>query len=273
MKYIEVYPSKLLGNYIQCIWLLTGNPDESKTYGRQMLIPNESVEIVFNFADSFPDTLHKAVSDKYSSYIVGPITKTGSTDFQGEVELLGITFRPGMAYPFIQNNITEIRNTVVPLSRIWKELEELYEEIRIAKGLQQKCAIIERECFKKIDAFSYSQFDHWERFFSYINNPLADTTFFSVRELVERIGYSERTLERRFPLYFGLSPKEYLRIKRINSIAKNILVEKVDIYQAIITNNLVDYSHLIKELKHFDYPEFSSKPFAHTDFVSSYLAS
>ncbi len=273
MNYREIYPSTPLQRYIHCIWQLTGSPEEAKAYGKQMLIPNESVEIVFNFADSFPDTLHKTVSDAYTSYVVGPITHTGTTDFQGTINLLGITFCPGMAIPFVQNNIETMKDSVIPLSLIWNDLAVRYEELKAAQSLETRSAYIETACFKKIEQTATKQIDRLTYLFSHLNKKYLPEDIPSVQQLAQLTGYSERTLERHFPVYAGLSPKEYLRIKRFNNVAKTILVDKEDMYQAIAMNGLVDYSHLIKELTYFNYKEFTVQPFTNTDFIASYLAS
>lgn len=272
MNYREISVSLPLQKYIHCVWQLTGSPEEARMYGKQMLIPNESVEIVFNFADSFPDTLHKIVSDPYTSYVVGPITKTGHTDFQGTINLLGITFRPGMAFPFIQANIETIKNSVVPLSYIWQDMALLHDEIKNTSSFEAKLAKVEILCFKKLEQTSAKHLDRLNDVFSCFNKHATQQHLPSVQDLAKMTGYSERTLERHFPIYAGLSPKEYLRIRRINNVAKSVLVDKEDIYEAIVTNGFVDYSHLTKELHYFDYKDFTTKPFSHTDFISSYLA-
>ena len=272
MNYREMSVGLTLQKYIHCVWQLTGSPEEARVYGKQMLIPNESAERVFNFADSFPDILHKTVSDPYTSYVVGPITKTGTTDFQGTINLLGITFRPGMAFPFIQASIETIKNSVVPLSYIWQDMALQYDEIKNTSSFEAKLAKIETLCFKKLELTSAKHLERLNYVFSYLNKHSMQQDLPLVQDLAKLTGYSERTLERHFPVYAGLSPKEYLRIRRINNVAKTVLVDKEDIYQAIVTNGFVDYSHLTKELHYFAYKEFTAKPFSHTDFVSSYLA-
>lgn len=263
MKYTEIRPNSPLNSYILCIWQLTGSPEEAKAYGKQLLIPNEASEIVFNFADSFPDTLKRSVSDPFSAYVVGPITKTGSTHFEGAIDLLGLTFKPGMATPFLPLNLQELRDSILPLNQVWKGLNQRYEELYEAQTLVNRWSILESELCRQLDSGAKTKA-------LCLQVPIHQSH--TVRTLAQQEGVSERTLERRFLRQVGLNPKEYLRIKRINRVAKHRLVEHKDLYDIITDEAYVDYSHLIKDLNAFELKSFASEPSVLTDFVTAYLA-
>jgi AraC-like DNA-binding protein len=72
----------------------------------------------------------------------------------------------------------------------------------------------------------------------------------SIKELIFQSGIGLRTLQRNFKKDVGLSPKEYLKIRRQNAIEQK-MSQNVHIFEIIADFNFTDQSHLIKDFKQF----------------------
>jgi transcriptional regulator GlxA family with amidase domain len=138
--------------------------------------------------------------------------------------------------------------------------------------LSEKVKILELELMKMRETFLSTELEKVLDRFQLLLSP-AQRGVRTVRELSETLHLNERTLERVFPVYFGLHPKEYLRIQRVNEVCKLILVERKGLLQVACEKEFSDSSHLYKELKKFDLDTLISKNFAPAEFVATYLAS
>lgn len=75
-----------------------------------------------------------------------------------------------------------------------------------------------------------------------------ETTRKTLKDLTFQYGISHRTLQRNFKKEVGLTPKEYLRIKRINAIEQK-MSQKVDVFEIIADFDFSDQAHFIKDFK------------------------
>lgn len=76
----------------------------------------------------------------------------------------------------------------------------------------------------------------------------SDTSYHTVKDLVFQSGIGLRTLQRNFKKDVGLSPKEYLRIKRLNAIEQK-MSHHVNVFEIIADFDFSDQAHFIKDFK------------------------
>ncbi len=79
-----------------------------------------------------------------------------------------------------------------------------------------------------------------------------DISFITLKDLLERLGLSERQFEKRFRQTVGISPKLYIRIKRVNEAMRLIdtgsYERLTDVAHAL---NFYDQSHFIRDIRMF----------------------
>ena len=76
----------------------------------------------------------------------------------------------------------------------------------------------------------------------------SETEYKTIKNLTCQNGIGQRTLQRNFRKEVGLSPKEYLRIKRLNAIEQK-MSQKADIFEIIADFDFSDQAHFIKDFK------------------------
>lgn len=74
------------------------------------------------------------------------------------------------------------------------------------------------------------------------------TKFKTIKDLVFQSGIGLRTLQRNFKKEVGLSPKEFLRIKRLNAIEQK-MSQNVNVFEIIADFDFADQAHFIKDFK------------------------
>jgi len=71
-----------------------------------------------------------------------------------------------------------------------------------------------------------------------------------LNDLIKELGVSERTLQRRFCIRLGISPKMLIRIMRINYLWRITSGRsKIDYHDLVYMGNYFDQTHLIKDFK------------------------
>lgn len=76
----------------------------------------------------------------------------------------------------------------------------------------------------------------------------SETEYNTIKDLIFQSGIGLRTLQRNFKNEVGLSPKKYLRIKRLNAIEQK-MSQNVDIFEIIADFDFSDQAHFIKDFK------------------------
>jgi AraC-like DNA-binding protein len=74
------------------------------------------------------------------------------------------------------------------------------------------------------------------------------TDYNTIKDLIFQSGIGLRTLQRNFKNEVGLSPKKYLRIKRLNAIEQK-MSQHVDVFDIIADFDFTDQAHFIKDFK------------------------
>lgn len=90
---------------------------------------------------------------------------------------------------------------------------------------------------------------------------VVETEYKTLKDLTFKNGIGQRTLQRNFKKEVGLSPKEYVRIKRLNAIEQK-MSQKADIFEIIADLDFSDQAHFIKDfkkLRNFTPTEISKK--------------
>jgi AraC-like DNA-binding protein len=75
-----------------------------------------------------------------------------------------------------------------------------------------------------------------------------ETAYKTIKDLTFQNGIGLRTLQRNFKKEVGLSPKEYLRIKRLNAIEQK-MSQNADVFEIIAGFDYSDQAHFIKDFK------------------------
>src|SRR5262245_18408628 len=144
MTYASYSPSPPLDSYVDDFYYLDG----PAPYPRQKVLPVASSNLMINLGDPFqvyePDQAKPFITCT-ESWWVGLWSTYHTVDWPPSVQLFGIHFKPGGAYPFLQLPLSELNGQVVPLDAIWGNCAaEIRECLSAVPTIQAGFSLLER---------------------------------------------------------------------------------------------------------------------------------
>jgi AraC-like DNA-binding protein len=249
MNYAEIAPSKHLAKYIKCFWTLE-QAGPLSDHAPEPVMPDGSLEIIFNLSDPFRRYHHDGAIETQSSAIVaGQMREFAVIEPSGSVRLFGIRFHPAGAYPFFKFPLSELTDRIEDLDLIWgKQAREIEEKINCAKTREECVAAAESVLYKLLAAnANYDPIVEHASEMIVENRGLA-----TIETITDNLGVSGRRLERRFQQRFGLTPKFFSRIIRFQHLLAALQEErKENLLGTALSFGYYDQAHLIHEFREF----------------------
>lgn len=247
MNYTQINPPGCLKDYIRFCWVLQSTyADQTPKVFRAMA--DGSPGLIFQPAEK--GILYKGADVLPETLLFGQSTSYSVLNLKGSFHTLGIYFYPNALQSIFGMNAEELTNSCMDLNT-FAEKHGFYlkEQLSEATTLDQQTAIL----------FSYLRFlirknEHrlntvMEYAIAAIASSNGDVP---LKIIYTHLQLSERSFERKFKEYVGISPKLFSRICRFQaslSQLRNSSYHKLtDIaYQ----NNYADQSHFIRSFKEF----------------------
>lgn len=246
MMYSEFSPCRALRPYVDKYWEFKGSLPVGK---RIHILPDGCADFIFTLDGGMYGTATPSGMQPYRSYFVGPMTKYESLEIRSAtVHQMGIRFRPGGVFRFLQLPIDRLADTRIDTADLgcffndsWAdrldEKKEVGERIHLLEELLLKRFFIYKGTEEPKIRFVINQIDC-----SHGKLPIGD--------LAGAVHLCPRQLERKFKGITGFTPKAYSRIIRFrhtvdllrNSPFENLLSTAVEA-------GYYDVSHLCRETK------------------------
>lgn len=249
IKIIEYKPVPPLDSFVEFYWTGEFNT-ESKPLLSQHVIPNGYVELIIHLSDLHCDLHagnHWGQSPDYT--IIGLYTRPYEVRFRSYVQTFGIRFKPECIY-----NLFGI--PAANFSRRFEDMElvlgshfrEYCLKLREANSLRLKLHLTHDYLIEQLKNH------HPEK--TYLNRA-ADLIRMSgnivkVDDLPGKVYISRRQIERGFKKIIGMSPKQYMRIARLNEINRYLQSgSEINFSHLSLEAGYADQAHLCREFKTF----------------------
>ena len=244
-------PKPPLAEFVDQIWLYSGY---SVPHKQERLMPTGTMELVLDL------TLGIAV-------LAGVHSRPTIIDTAGPLNILGIHFRPGGAFPFLGVPASELHNETVPLDAIWgAEAELVREQILAAPDDEARFDILERTLFRRATRLQRHRAVAHGLF--RLGSPVV------VSDVVEETGLSQRRFIDLFDREVGLTPKLYARVARFQRVLKRVHPSgDIDWTDVALACGYFDQSHLIHDFRAFagisptEYATFKTEHLNHVPVV------
>lgn len=182
LAYEERKPPAHLAPFVRCCWTLRGEGDPEQA---DRILPDGSFEIVFHRGDPFT---RDGIAQP-TAMLVGEIRRPTVISSSRHADVFGIRFRLGGFSAFTGLHAREFRDEIVDLRAVKLTRHPSEPDRRVTAAVSE----LVRE--------------HGN---------------VRIRDVVDRIGTTERTLERLFDRHVGLRPKELSRIVRFQAALRGI---------------------------------------------------
>jgi AraC-like DNA-binding protein len=244
MFYHSYTPGPPLGDFISRFWLCSDTPPHS----RERILPSGTIELVFNLCDDEIRIYDPAYHDRYTRYSGAVVSGAYSSFFVIDplvhASIIGVHFRPGGAFPFLDVPASELTDTHVDLATLWGPLASQLRE--------RLCAATSAQRFSVLEAALVSRLHHPPQRHDAVSialNAFEQTgSKVRVRNIARRVGLSQRRFIQVFATEVGLTPKLYERIRRFHQARQ--LVPKADApdwARVAVECGYFDQSHLIRD--------------------------
>lgn len=266
MIYREHIPCPELIPYVECFWELRDDAHEEHTQPERIL-PDGCFELVLNFGEAFK-RFHSdgSVELQPPALMVGQMTRHVMIQPTGRIDLLGIRFHPGGAFPFFKFPQSELTDRILNIEEAIP-FSEMFSELYDQPAAHSRKKIIETWLCTLLRS-NKNDCRLTQRAAQAI---LAHNGVIILKTFRQNLSVSERQLERVFKDQVGLSPKMFARIIRFQSIFRALESESPANWSPLAFEcGYYDQSHFLRDFKAFA-GELPSSYFAKTYRMSELL--
>jgi AraC-like DNA-binding protein len=249
MRYEARSPRAELEPFVKCLWRLRGAPSEIEP---QPIVPDGCFELIVHLGEPFveqgvyaPEGRGRAgwPVKQHRALLAATLTRTVVVAASGDVDVVGVRFRPGRAYPFLSAAPSEVVDIVAPATDVctsdlaaWtKRLEPASTELVFASAEEALLARLRR-------VGSDPRFDR-------IATTLVAADGAPVASLAEAAGISQRQFERWFKSRAGVSAKVLQRVVRFHRVAMRLLEGSPDLATLALDTGFFDQAHMSHEFR------------------------
>jgi AraC-like DNA-binding protein len=242
MDYIRHIPAPPLDTYIDYFYYIDG----TTPYRREKVLPTGWLDLEVNLGDAiqiYDASGSKSVATCVESWWVGVWSTYGTVEWPLNIQLVGIHFKPGGAYPFLNFPMSELHNQIIAADAIWGCFAtELYERLCAAPSIQMRLVLFEQLLLTRLYVTPYglNTVRHGVAEIARHNGTL------SIRTLSDYLGISQNHLLTQFKQMIGISPKALARLYRL----KYILC-------SIDPTHDMDWTHIAHQSGYYDQAHFN----------------
>jgi AraC-like DNA-binding protein len=210
------------------------------------IVPDGSVDILFNLGDG---------RGARAGFVEPQVAVVGVTIAPVWIErpamapLFGLSFMPGAASAFLRVPVSSLNDQVVDLRDLWgQEADDLLGRLRELRTTTDRSQYLDGFLARKLANVPGPD----PALAAAVMLIRANGGRLSMRALVEKVGISERRLQRLFREGTGLSPKGLSRIARLHAVLARLKrSSETGMSWAALSSDLgfADQAHLIREFR------------------------
>jgi AraC-like DNA-binding protein len=240
MIYQEHRPNPLLLPYIETYWTSSGFVEGKELF---KVLPDGCVDILFSFAPTSPrDNLIP-----FLPHIIGTMTTYSEVCYQGQVDMLGIRFKPAGITAFICIPIYEFTNLRIDMSLLDSLFDKsFYDSLPEKAHIKDKIAHIDTYFTRKLQYI----FELEPRIVYAVDLIRKSQGTISLSKVASQACLSPRHFERKFKTAVGISPKMFSKVTKFEHALSILQRQNNDNLLSIaIDCGYYDHTHLIKDFK------------------------
>jgi AraC-like DNA-binding protein len=221
-------PSADLAHLVERFWFVEWHLREPYTQG---VVTHPCVNLAF---------------EPHYALVFGVVTGRSDHTIEGDGKVVGCKFRPGGFRPFVDRPLAALTDRVVSLDETFGDPGDLHERVIAARSDRAQIAVVEQFLRSRLPAP-----DPQVELVGSIVRAILDTPELTrVEQLVERVGMSQRSLQRLFREYVGVTPKWVLQRVRLHEAAERIADDPgLDWPMLALDLGYFDQAHFINDFK------------------------
>jgi AraC-like DNA-binding protein len=244
----EYQPCESLRPFVELFWEGRFNENSSENITMKV-IPNGCLELVIHLNEWHCD-LHNAFSWSQSPeyMIVGMHTKPYFIQFGNLVTVFAIRFKPDGFYNVFGVPASVVKDSIEDFSQVMGiKFHDFSQRIKEKKCIKEMISCAENQLIKNLEKKIINS-----NYVSMAADVIRQTKSIKMKDLPDHVYISMRQLDRQFKEQFGISPKHYMRITRLNEV-RRLLNDNcgIDLTSVAYHCGYSDQAHFINEFKNF----------------------
>ncbi len=248
MQYQPIRPPAYLSDYVRYFWVLESNGTTClpKTFKP---LADGCPGLIFQHPDQglFYDQTAKQLP---SIFLYGQTTNPIEIHSTGSLSAIGVCLYPNALKSIVGFNANELTNTCLDLNQLAEEQGFcLVEQLCYAPSVTAKIEILSAYLLAQIKRNNVEP----DALIQYALTQLINSKGrVSLNELQKTLNLSERSFERKFNQYVGISPNLFSRICRFQASLNQVRTNSFDkLSDVAFDNAYADQSHFIRSFKEF----------------------
>lgn len=246
MDYKMYAPADALKPYVRYFWSLESNISSPLQNFRTMA--DGCPGLVFQHADN--GVYYQYDKELPETFLYGQSTRFAELNLTGTFKTLGIFFYPSAIKLLFGINAHELTDSCLDMdAEARKQGFYLSEQLAAASSISEKIVILSAYLMFQIRNNAH----HKDEVMGFVLSAIMQSKgSMPLKDLQEKVQMSERTFERKFKEYVGISPKLFTRICRFQASLSQMRNSKFDKLSDIaFENDYADQSHFIRSFKEF----------------------
>lgn len=246
MNFKIYLPSPALQEYIKYYWVMES--DGLENHIPALVYPEGNPELFFHYGDVFEYTYEDGLVRRQPlSFLCCQKTMTASVCTTGKTGMIAVTFKPFGASAFFRFDLNKHRNEKIDLCDILGDKQkEASERIAEAITAHERINIIESLLLNLLSV-NIREMEIVKQGIVIINNSPGRI---SIGQAAEKTCLSYRQFERIFLHNIGISPREYLKIKKVNYAIGLLKSRKnVNLTEIALDSGYYDQAHFNNSFK------------------------
>lgn len=245
MKFQQFSPPDYLKDYVRYFWTLESDADRDGLRHFRT-IADGCPGLIFQHGDQGRFRQQGKWLD--DAFVFGQTTRYAEIALSGRFNTVGVYFHPHALSTVFGLEAAAFTDSCLGIYELSGK-KDLSEQLSGAKTAGQSIALLSAFIYSYINTNSGRQNAPMQFALSEI---VRNDGRVSLAELREKLWMSERTFERRFKDFTGISPKLFTRISRFQVSLKQLQVKGYDKLSDIaFENNYADQSHFIRSFNEF----------------------
>lgn len=241
---VEYKPSGRLGRYIECVWC--DNYPNDRGTNVHHVVPDDSVELIFTDTEIHRSKEGEVNFSSRKSQLVGLKTQYQMVK-TSHSPAIGVRLKPDGVATFLKEPVKNTIDKVLPLSTVFcEDINELENKVLNARDFPRRVMLIEDYFNKQLVKCPSVENKQWDAMFSELG---LHGDSYSVSHFANAFHLSVKSLERKFIKNLGVTPKRYLKTRRIARVLHAIATNNGSLTRLAHDYGFYDQAHLIREVK------------------------
>jgi len=241
-----IRPSDSLREFVKYYWVIETGKEEGEVKCR--VTPINSLELFFHYKNEFNEEKNTGLKFRQPRSFVSGLRTSFSDVTANSSGVIVVTFTATGAHRFFRFPMIELDDNIAGLDSVLpKEQKFIEEKITEAGSLVNRVMIIEQFLKLRLRPVKEEDIALIRQGLLYIDKNRGAV---NIKSLSKKLSVFPKSLERKFSIIVGKTPKQYAKIVRFNNAMESLKKQGAEnLAAAAYELGYYDQSHFIKEFK------------------------